>query len=241
MPPVTVSSSRQDDPGPADLLWRHRFQQQHMQLLERMKALEKRDATYDQRTAQAEQSAATCNATTAAFELLCKRFEAIEEDDEQQRQNELVSKILGEQTREVAVLKDKIKGIGGLHSKFRESEDHVNELRQTLSQYSNIMKSLEAKIDALEKKRNEDTRLHADVARSSIARIKLLETREGTKENQLRDMMVRLAALETEYKTKQAEMQRSIEGMARQQNARSMAVQDRAEVCVPQSPEAGKR
>lgn len=240
MPPLTAASSRQDDPGPADLLWRHRFQKQHAQLLERMQALERRDTVYDQRTLQAQQTSATCNATTAAVEQLCKRFEAIEEDEEQQRQNELVSKILDEQGRELAVLRDEIKTYEGLQLKLRDSEEHVKELRKILGQCSNTIRELERKIVTLEKKENADFLRYEDVVRSSMARIKLLETREDTKEKQLSDLMGRLVAVETEYRSKQDEMKRSIEGLMSDKHIRSIATPAESDRRVPSSPEVGR-
>jgi chromosome segregation ATPase len=199
-----ASGSRLDAPGPADLLWRERFQHQHAALLERMNSLVSKHAMYDDRTRQAEEAATICNAAATEIERLRARLEAIEEDEDQPKQNQMISEILSQQTRETAILNDRVKGLDGLDLKYRNQEESLGKLQRTLGEYVDVIKDLEAEVKKLHKSGAADSYANGHAIRDLTARFESFEARDEIRDRQLQTAQAKLDALEAYYKIKTA-------------------------------------
>lgn len=197
-----IPGSRLDGPGPADLLWRQRFQKQHAHLLERMNGLEEKDAVYDGRTKKAEQAAAACNGATKEIKELKARLKAFEEDEQQQEQNEMASKVLSQQMRDTTILKDKVTRLDGLDSRYRDQEEDLRELRQTVRQMASTVERLTADFKGLQEAGISDALASANANRDVATRLEDFETREQTREQQLREVQARLNAIDMDNKGK---------------------------------------
>jgi hypothetical protein len=192
-----ASGSRLDGAGPVDLLWKQRFLKQHEQLLKRMNGLEEKGTVYEGRTKKAEQAAAACNAATKEINELKARLKAFEEDDQQQRQNEMVSNILSAQTRDTLDLKDKVTRLDGLDSRYRNHEADLGHVRQTLQQLASTVERLAADVKDLHDTTSADAVANASAVEDLAARLEHYETRDETRERQLNDVRNKLDAMET--------------------------------------------
>jgi hypothetical protein len=204
-----------------------------------MNALEEKDAVYNGRTRKAEQAAATCDVTTAEIRDLKTRLKAFEEDSHEQEKDQLVSKILAEQTRDTAILKDKMKRMDGLVLDYRTQQEDFEELRQKLGVYTKTIKGLETKLMELEKSLSiiDD----ANAIRDAAARLKYLESRDGTQNYQLRSIQLKLDALGLDCKAKTTEIDRLRVELAKAKGEKSIERTDAPEIQVLQSPEVVQR
>ncbi|KAF2682634.1 hypothetical protein K458DRAFT_432609 [Lentithecium fluviatile CBS 122367] len=234
--PAGTSGSKPDWPGPANLLWQDQFMRQHAHLLQRMNKLEERNALYDGRTRKAEQAAATYDTTAAEIKDLKARLKAFEDDPEDQKRDELVGKMLAEHTRELAILKDKVKSVDSLASDVRNYEEDRDEVLQTVGACKKVIRDLETKVRILESLPSDDT---AAAIRDATARLKHLETRDGTRSQQLQNMQDKLNALETDCQDKAAEINRLRDELAKERDDGNVkgGRQARSEIQVPRSPE----
>jgi len=163
-----------------------------------MNKLEGKGAVYEDRTRKAEQAAATCSAATTEIRDLRARLQAFEEDEAQQKQNEMVSKMLSQQTRDTAILKDKMTRLDVLDSRYRDQEEDLGELRQTLGECVSIIHGLQTEVRRLQETGAAEVNVHANAVRDITTRLESFETRDEMRDRQLQNAHTKLNGLDTD-------------------------------------------